>query len=242
MDQHRSGPHIGSRKGTRVDSEGLWDWNLESDRIHFSPRWIALVGCEDHEVGGTPEDLFQRVHPDDSAQVVRDIEAARTGDSTAFAFRHRLRHKDGTYRWTSCRGAVVRDKAGHAIRLTGSHSDVTVEMVTDPVTGLPNRVLLIDRVTHSIDGRAATRASTLRCSSSIWDGRRVLADEWERAIDPLLTAVARRLETCLRIPETMPSLRHNDLVARMDGDYFAILLDGLKEISHAKVVADRILE
>ena len=58
MDQRRSGVRSGSRKGTRGDSEGLWDWNLESDRIHFSPRWIALVGCEDHEVGSKPEDWF----------------------------------------------------------------------------------------------------------------------------------------------------------------------------------------
>ena len=63
----------------------------------------------------------------------------------------------------------------------------------------------------------------------------------QAAGDPLLTAVARRLETSLRAPETMLSMRHNDFVARMDGDYFAILLDGLKEISHAKIVADRML-
>src|SRR4030095_15858474 len=59
--------------------------------------------------------------------------------------------------------------------------------------------------------------------------------------DTPLTAAARRLETCLRIPDTMPSLRHNDLVARMDGHYFAILLDGLKDIGHAKIAADRLL-
>ena len=114
MNQGRSGARSGSRKGTRGDSEGLWDWNLESDRIHFSPRWIALAGCEDHEVGSTPEDWFQRVHPDDSAQLLRQIEVARTGDATTFEFRYRLRHKDGTYRWMLCRGVVVRDKAGQA--------------------------------------------------------------------------------------------------------------------------------
>ena len=84
MNQGRSGARSGSRKGTRGDSEGLWDWNLESDRIHFSPRWIALIGCEDHEVGSKPEDWFQRVHPDDSPQLLRQIEVARTGDSTSF--------------------------------------------------------------------------------------------------------------------------------------------------------------
>src|SRR6476619_2798082 len=120
MPQHRSGAHKQSRKLTRADSEGLWDWNLESDRVHFSPRWIALVGCEDHEVGGTPEEWFERVHPDDSARLAREIESARTGESTTFAYRHRLRHKDGTYRWMMCRGTVLRNKAGKAVRLTGS--------------------------------------------------------------------------------------------------------------------------
>ena len=109
------------------DSEALWDWNLESDRIHFSPRWMALVGCEDHEVGSAPGDWFQRVHPDDHEQLVQEIETARSGDATTFECRYRLRHKDGTYRWMSCRGMVVRDNAGRAIRMTGSQSDVTVD-------------------------------------------------------------------------------------------------------------------
>ena len=242
MDQHRSGAHHGDRQSTRVDSEALWDWSLESDRIHFSPRWIALVGCDDHEVGSTPEEWLQRVHPDDSAQLRREIDAAKTGDSTSFACRHRLRHKDGTYRWMSCRGAVVRNSGGQAIRLTGSHSDVTVEMVTDRITGLPNRLLLVDRVTRSIE--RSRRYKGFHFAVLVIDlGRPARpAGRAARATgDPLLTAVARRLETCLRVPETMPSLRHNDLVARLDGDYFAILLDGLKEISHAKIVADRIL-
>ena len=68
IDHHRSGKQSGDRQGTRGDSEALWDWNLESDRIHFSPRWIALIGCDDHEVGSTPEEWFQRVHPDDHAR------------------------------------------------------------------------------------------------------------------------------------------------------------------------------
>src|SRR4051812_6274338 len=119
MDSHRSGARTGSLTATREDSEGLWDWNLESDRIHFSPRWLALVGCEAHEVGNRPEDWFQRVHPDDSAGLLGEVENARAGDSTAFAGRYRLRHKDGSYRWMSCRGTVIRDGTGRVIRLTG---------------------------------------------------------------------------------------------------------------------------
>jgi diguanylate cyclase (GGDEF)-like protein/PAS domain S-box-containing protein len=242
MDQHRSGAQAGSRKSTRVDSQGLWDWNLKSDRIHFSPRWIALVGCEDHEVGATPEEWFRRVHPDDSAQLAREIESARTGDASTFACRHRLRQKDGTYRWMLCRGEVVRNKGGQPIRLTGSHADITVEMVTDPLTGLPNRLLLMDRITHSLE--RSRRYKGFHFAVLVIDlGRPVNPGgrKGNASSDPLVTAVARRMETCLRIPDMMPSLRSNDLVARMDDDRFAILLDGLKEISHAKIVGDRIL-
>jgi diguanylate cyclase (GGDEF)-like protein/PAS domain S-box-containing protein len=240
MDRDRSPARTASSKGPRGDSEALWDWNLESDRIHFSPRWRALAGCEDHEVGSAPADWFQRVHPDDHEQLRRDIETARTGDETTFECRYRLRHKDGTYRWMSCRGMVVRDNAGRAIRMTGSQSDVTVTMVTDRLTRLPNRLLLMDRVAHSID--RARRYKAFHFALLIIDVGTPTSLGYSSAItDTLLTAVARRLETCLRVPDKTLSLRHNDLVARLDGHYFAILLDGLKDIGHAKIAADRIL-
>ena len=240
MDRDRSPARTGNAKGPRGDSEALWDWNLESGRIHFSPRWMALAGCEDHEVGSAPEDWFQRVHPDDHEQLLREIETAKTGDAATFTSRYRLRHKDGTYRWMSCQGMVVRDNAGRAIRMTGSQSDVTVAVVTDPLTRLPNRLLLMDRVTHSLE--RAKRYKAFHFALLIIDlGTPTSPGTPSAVTDTLLTAVARRLETCLRIPETMPSLRHNDLVARMDGHYFAVLLDGLKDIGHAKIAADRIL-
>src|SRR5262245_36463317 len=111
---------------TRQDTGALWNWNVKSGRIHYSPQWIALVGCEDHEVGSSSEDWFNRVHPDDSALLLRELEIVQAGDSNTFSCRYRLRHKNGMYRWMSCCGTVVRDSAGHVVRLTGSQSDVTV--------------------------------------------------------------------------------------------------------------------
>src|SRR5687767_6782951 len=240
MDKDRPRARTGSAKGSRGDSEARWDWNLESDRIHFSPRWVALAGCEDHEVGNAPEDWFRKVHPEDQEKFEREIETARFGDATTFECQYRLRHKDGTYRWMSCRGMVVRDNSGRAIRLTGSESDVTVTMVTDRLTRLPNRLLLVDRLTQSID--RARRYKGFHFALLMIDlGTPTSPGRSSAVTDTLLTAVARRLETCLRIPDSMPSVRHNDLVARMDGHYFAILLDGLKDIGHAKIAADRIL-
>jgi len=242
MNHNRIGARSVSRRGTRSDSEGLFDWNLKSDRIHFSPRWHALIGCDAHDVGSQPDAWFQRVHADDHGELVEAIDRARAGEGAEFSCRYRIRHKDGTYRWMVCRGKVVRDRAGRAIRITGSQSDVTVEVVSDRVTGLPNRMLLIDRVTQSI-ARARRHKSFHFAVLFVDLGRPAnLGRPASTATsDPLLAAVARRLETSLRNPSLMPSISHNDLVARMDGDCFALLLDGLSDTSHAKVAADRIL-
>jgi EAL domain-containing protein (putative c-di-GMP-specific phosphodiesterase class I)/GGDEF domain-containing protein len=217
----------------RADSEALWEWNLKSDRIHFSPRWISLAGCEEHEIGNTPDEWMNRVHAEELPDVLRHLAAARAGEGDELEFRHRLRHKDGRYRWTVCRVSVARDGDGAAVRLMGTHADVTVETVTDRLTGLPNRLLLIDRLAHSIE-----RAQK-------YDGFHyavLLIDLGGQSSAPLLTAAARRLETSLRIANATPTLRSNDVVARVEGDQFAVLLDGLKAVSHAKVVADRLLK
>src|SRR5688500_4310360 len=240
MDRDRPRARTGSSKSPRADSEARWDWNLESDRIHFSPRWMALAGFEDHEVGSAPADWLQRVHPADHEKFEREIETARFGDATTFECQYRLRHKDGTYRWMSCRGMVVRDNAGRAIRLSGSESDVTVTMVTERLTRLHKRLLLVDRVTQSIE--RARRYKGFHFALLMIDlGTPMSLGHSSTITDTLLTAVARRLETCLRLPGSLPSVRHNDLVARMEGHYFAILLDGLRDIGHAKIAADRIL-
>jgi PAS domain S-box-containing protein len=216
----------------RADSEALWEWNLASNRIHFSPRWISLVGCEEYEVGNTPEEWLTRVHPEELPEVTRHIEAARAEQGDEFDFQHRLRHRDGRYRWMACHVSVVRDRGGSNVRLMGAHSDITVETLTDKLTGLPNRLLLIDRLTHSIERAQKYQGFHYAV---------LLVDLGGQSQAPLLTAAARRLETSLRIANTTPTLRSNDVVARIEGDQFAVLLDGLKAVSHAKVVADRLL-
>jgi PAS domain S-box-containing protein len=217
----------------RTDSEALWDWNLESVRIHFSPRWVSLTGCEEHEVGNTPDEWLSRVHPEELLDVRRHLDRARAGEADELEFRHRLRHKDGRYRWTVCRVSLVRDGRGAAVRMTGTHADVTVETVTDRLTGLPNRLLLLDRLGHSIE--RAQKYEGFHYAV-------LLIDLGGQSSAPLLTAAARRLETGLRIANATPTLRSNDVVARVEGDQFAVLLDGLKAVSHAKVAADRLLK
>jgi diguanylate cyclase (GGDEF)-like protein len=218
------------------DNEGLWDWNLVTNRIHFSPRWLALMGCGDHEASQTPEMWLERVHPEDLSDLLSEIETVRANGGE-FVSRHRLRHQDGLYRWMVCRGTAENDHR-RATRLKGAHWDVTVESVTDPLTRLPNRVLFADRVADAI--ARAQRHPGLLFAVLLLDVRPIgiVEPPESNPTAPLLAAVARRLETCLHIRGAAFT---NDVVARLDGNRFAILLEGLKEIDDAKVVADRIV-
>jgi diguanylate cyclase (GGDEF)-like protein/PAS domain S-box-containing protein len=226
----------------RGDHAGLWDWNLATNRVHFSPRWISMVGSDEHSLGDTPDAWLRRVHPDDVDEVRRRIDEHLAGGACEFDLPHRLLHRDGTYRWMSCHGAVVRNESGRAVRVMGCHSDVTAEKVADALTGLPNRLLFMDHLARAIE--RAKRNPTHHFAVLLVDLGRTAPHQDEavaNAPDPVLTAAARRLETCLRAGDGSASLSRNHLVARLRGDEFAILLDGLAEIGDARVVADRVL-
>ena len=111
----------------------------------------------------------------------------------------------------------------------------------DPVTGLPSRVLLVDRLSRALD--RDSRYGHLPFAVLLLGLERSAAGrQADGSIDrPLLTAVARRLETCLRNRREPSALGKEDLVARLEDDHFAILLEGLTEIADSKRVADRML-
>ncbi len=223
--------------------DGLWDWNLQTNRIHFSPRWASMVGCDGQEIGNTPDEWFCRIHPEDRKQVEAEIASLRSNASPVLQTQHRLRHKDGTYRWMSCRGFAALDHEGRPVRLSGTHSDITARKVADPLTGMPNRDLLMDRLTRSIE--LAKRRNDFLFAVLLLDLDRFKSTA-ERlgasATDQLLIAAARRIETCLRTSDTVIPPGREHLAARLERDEFTILLEGLHEIAEAKIVAERLLK
>ena len=226
----------------RGDHAGLWEWNLATNRVHYSPRWAALVGGDERSLGNSPDEWLTRVHPDDIAEVRRQIDEHLAGRAREFDLPHRLRHADGTYRWTSFHGVVLRNESGRAARLMGCHSDVTAEKVADALTGLPNRLLFMDHLARAIERSKRNPAhhfAVLLVDLGLTD--RSEDEAGVKAPDSVLTAAARRLETCLRAGDGEAGLSREHLVARLRGDDFAILLDGLAEIGDASVVADRVL-
>jgi PAS domain S-box-containing protein len=104
---------------------GIWDWDLRTDHVYFSTRWKSQLGYADDEITHDFREWLARLHPDDLEAAQRRIREYLEGKTADYELEHRLRHKDGSYRWILARGAVVRDVRGVPYRMVGTHLDVT---------------------------------------------------------------------------------------------------------------------
>lgn len=106
--------------------DGVWDWDLRTNEVYFSPQWKAMLGYADDEIPHHLEEWDRRVHPDDKAQAYAGIEAHLAGRTPLYVSEHRLLCRDGRYKWILVRGKVMRRADdGTPLRFVGIHSDLT---------------------------------------------------------------------------------------------------------------------
>jgi PAS domain S-box-containing protein len=106
-------------------NDGIWDWDLRTDAVYYSPRWLELIGHLPGELRGHIETFIDRLHPDDRAAVEQSIAEYRAGERPDYRAEFRLRHKDASWRSIMTRGIVLRDGSGRAVRFAGTHTDIT---------------------------------------------------------------------------------------------------------------------
>ncbi|WP_190527700.1 EAL domain-containing protein [Limnothrix sp. FACHB-881] len=226
----------------RGANDGLWDWDFLTNRVYFSPRWKALLGYRDSEVGDQPQEWLDRVYVDDQAQLRAELDAHLQGRSDHFESEHRIRHADGSVRWVLCRGLAIRDGRGHVLRMAGSLADIHERKLVesrllhdalhDALTGLPNRALFIDRLGQTMAIARRQRNHHFAVLFLDLDRFKVVNDSLGHLCgDRLLVELANRLRTCVRPQDT---------VARLGGDEFAILLTDLDQPEIATRAAERV--
>ena len=115
----------------QATNDGIWDWDLKTDAVYFSPRWKAMLGYQEHEIENRFEEWKRRVHPEDLARALALLEDYIEGRAEAFHLEHRLQHKDNSYRWILARGGLVHDAEGRPCRMVGSHVDTTEKKQTE---------------------------------------------------------------------------------------------------------------
>jgi diguanylate cyclase (GGDEF)-like protein/PAS domain S-box-containing protein len=224
-------------------NDGLWDWNIPDNEVHFSARWKSMLGFQENEISSKPEEWFDRIHDADRARVKNEITAHQNGATPHFESEHRMLHHDGTFRWMLSRGLAIRDQSGRPLRMAGSQTDITQAKVSDPLTGLPNRLLFIDRLNRLIKYSKRRKNHSFAVVFMDLDGFKMINDSMGHMVgDQLLVGVAERLEKCLRATDTLARLRDTYTVARLGGDEFTVLLDDLKDPNDAKIAADRLMK
>lgn len=223
-------------------NDGLWDWNLRTNEIYFSPRWKEMLGYTDSEIGNSSEEWFNRVHPEELQWLQAQLTAHLEGLTLHFEIEHRMLHKDGTYRWILSRGLAVRDQNKKACRMAGSQTDITErkraeeqllhDALHDGLTGLSNRALFLDRLGQAIEWSKRQPGHQFAVLFLDLDRFKVVNDSLGHVVgDQLLVAIARRLQPCLRAGDTF---------ARLGGDEFTILMEDIKDISDATRLAEQI--
>lgn len=224
-------------------NDGLWEWNLVDGRMYLSLRWKLMLGHNDSEIGDHPDEWFNRVHPEDLPGVRRDLDRHLKRETPHFASEHRLEHKNKEYRWVLSRGMAVFDALGRPLRMAGSFTDITEHKKLeenlgrqahyDALTRLPNRILFMEALERAFARFQRDSTCLFAVLFMDMDRFKFINDSLGHlAGDRLLAEFALRLKSCVR-----PS----DLVARMGGDEFTVLLDDLRDPEEATSIADRIL-
>ena len=225
-------------------NDGIWDWELTTHCVYYSPRWKSMLGYKEEEVGSSPKDWLDRVHPEDRKRLKAAISAHLQSREPHFEHEHRMLRKDGSYNWVLTRGFAVRDALGKPCRMAGSQSDITDRKLAeerlihnafyDTLTSLPNRALLLDRLEQAMSRRKRWPDKSFSVLYLDLDHFKNINDSLGHAVgDQLLVNVADKLKEILRTADT---------VARLGGDEFIILIEDIQSKANVDEMAQRILK
>ena len=166
----------------RGANDGLWDWNLETDEVYYSPRWKSMLGYEEDELEANLETWNSLVHPNDRDWVLQNVEDYIEGRTDTFEVEMRMRHKEGKEIVVLSRGYLVKYESGdQPARLVGTHVDITERTESERFIRATSKILkmiatrepageIYDAIAHLYEARHPG----LRCSMLILEGSKLL--------------------------------------------------------------------
>jgi len=222
---------------------GLWDWNLQTGLVSGDSAWRAMRGAASGSDAAAVS-WTSAAGPDAMEHIAAELARHTAHPATPFDATWRVSHPDGAARWIRSMGKIVRlDANGRALRMVGVSIDVTAQQAQeehlqklahyDPLTSLPNRVLLAQKLDSAMDH--AQRTQTLLGVAYLdLDGFKPVNDRFGHdAGDRLLVIAAARMQRLLQV---------QGCVARLGGDEFVILLPSLASIADCEQILHEVME
>lgn len=215
------------RLALEAAGDGVWDWNVPQSSVAFSTGWKTMLGYMPDEIGTSLDEWKKRVHPDDMAQVMEDVNAHFSGKTDFYMNEHRVLCKNGNWKWILDRGMVIsRDKDGNPVRMVGTHTDISsrkeMEEVlknlatTDSLTGLSNRRHFMEELEKEMARIQRYPGSEATVLVADLDFFKKINDTYGHATgDAALKHFANLLGS---------KTRKSDFVGRLGGEEFAVLL------------------
>jgi diguanylate cyclase (GGDEF)-like protein/PAS domain S-box-containing protein len=223
-------------------NDGLWDWDVASDAVYFSPRFRELLGQRGEQLPSAMSAFLGIIQPDDRARVQGVLqEHLRNGQP--FDMEFRVLAAAGEERWFRARGQAVRDGSGRALRMAGALTDIQRQKAAeqqlwymanyDPLTELPNRAFVREHLGHALAHAQRTGERVAVMFLDLDKFKEVNDTLGHTAGDELLCETSRRIAT---------AVRREDWIARLGGDEFVVVVEGLTDAERATPVAQKILE
>jgi diguanylate cyclase (GGDEF)-like protein/PAS domain S-box-containing protein len=233
------------RLAMEAASDGVWDWDLVNEnRCYFSPAYFQMLGYEPDALPMTAQTWIELIHPEDYQRVLSANQDCIENRRPSFEVEYRIKAKDGSWKWVLGRGkAVLRDADGKAIRMIGTHVDITErkraeealrEMATtDYLTGLVNRRSFFARLDEELERLHRAIESPVALLMLDLDFFKNVNDTYGHAAgDALLKHFSAMVTGEVRLIDT---------VGRLGGEEFGIIFPGA-DLKATKVLADRLCQ